>query len=133
MSDQITPLFIEALRTLEQNRDVEPLVALYAPDAVAGNVVAPDHFHGPDGAHRFWSEYRGAFKTLMSSFRNVIVTDDRAALEWMTVGTAFDDAPVQYSGVTVLEFRDGKITRSTAYFDPKGLGQQVEAKFALHR
>jgi ketosteroid isomerase-like protein len=129
MPEQLTKAFMDALRSLEQGRDVEPLVALYHPDSVAGNVVAPDHFHGPDGARRFWAEYRGTFQALESSFRNVIVTEGRAALEWTTVGTAFDDAPVQYSGVTILEFADGKITRTTAYFDPKSLGQQVETKF----
>lgn len=128
MSEQVAQTFIGALRALEQGRDVEPLVRLYTEDAVVGNVVSPDRFRGPDGARRFWSEYRGTFGSLESSFRSIITTEDRAALEWTTTGTAFDGAPVTYSGVTVLEIAGEQVSRSTAYFDPKALGSQIEAK-----
>jgi ketosteroid isomerase-like protein len=128
MPEQAALTFIEALRGLEQTRAVEPLIALYAEESSVGNVLHPDHFQGPDGARRFWTEYRGTFETLESTFQNIIVTEDRAALEWATTGTTTDGAPVRYSGVTILEFNDGKITRSTAYFDPVRLGHQSAAE-----
>lgn len=127
MAVEIANTFIAALRSLEEGKDVEPLAALYADDAVIGNVVAPDQFTGRDGARRFWTEYRGTFGTVQSEFRNVITTDKRAALEWTTTGTGFDGAPINYSGVTILEADGDQITRSTAYFDPKSLGRQIEA------
>ncbi len=126
MSAQTAHTFIDALRALEDGKDAEPLAALYAPDSALGNVHAPDGFHGPDGARRFWTEYRGTFQTLHSEFRNVIATDTRAALEWTTAGTSFDGKPFQYSGVTILETEGGQVTRSCAYFDPAGLGRQME-------
>ncbi len=128
MSEQAAQTFIDALHALERDRDVEPLARLYTADAGVGNVVSPDHFQGPDGARRFWGEYRGTFETLESSFRNVIAAADRAALEWTTTGTAFDGAPFTYSGVTILEFAGEQVSRSTAYFDPKALGRQIEPK-----
>ncbi len=125
---EIADTFIAALRALEQDKDVEPLAALYADDAVAGNVIAPDRFAGKDGARRFWTEYRGTFQTVQSEFRNVIAASERAALEWTTTGTGFDGAAVRYSGVTVLETANGQVTRSVAYFDPKALGRQMEGE-----
>jgi len=128
MSEQVANTFMEALRALEQSKDVEPLAALYKEDAAVGNVQAPDRFSGPDGARKFWGEYRGTFQTLESTFRNVIAGDGRAALEWATTGTAFDGSAVTYSGVTILEIEGERLTRSCAYFDPADLGRQVEAK-----
>lgn len=125
MTDQMADRFIAALRTLEDTRDVEPLAALYAEDSQAGNVLAPDHFRGQNGARQFWSEYRGAFGEVESKFRNVIVTDERAALEWITRGTSFDGASLEYNGVTILETAGERVTRSCAYFDPGDLGRQV--------
>ena len=57
---------------------------------------------------------------------NVITGQDRAALEWTTTGAGPDGKPFTYTGVTVLEIKDDKITRSCAYFDPSALGRQIE-------
>lgn len=126
MSEQMAKRFIEALRTLEDSKDVEPLAGLYAEDAAVGNVLAPDRFHGRDGAREFWTEYRGTFETAKSEFRNVIAGDGSAALEWTTEGTSFEGQPFHYTGVTILEIAGDKVTRSSAYFDPKALGRQVK-------
>ncbi len=126
MSAQTAHAFIDALHTLEDGSDAEPLAALYAPASALGNIHAPDGFHGPDGARQFWTEYRGTFQSLHSEFRNVIATDTRAALEWTTTGEAFDGKPFQYSGVTILETEGEMVTRSCAYFDPAALGRQIE-------
>lgn len=125
MSEQLARTFIEALHALENDRDVEPLAALYTADAPLGNVLRPDRFRGPDGARQFWTEYRGTFDDVESRFRNVIAAGDRAALEWRTRGTSQAGKSVQYDGVTVLEMADDRITRSCAYFDPAALGEQI--------
>ena len=125
MSEQIANTFIEALRTLEETKNAGPLAALYAETATVGNVIAPDHYHGPDGAKAFWTEYRGTFEQARSEFRSVIASEGRAALEWTTEGTSFSGTPLSYSGVTILEIDGGKITRSAAYFDPAALGRQL--------
>ncbi len=128
MSEQIANEFIQALWTLEETKDAGPLTALYTDDASVGNVIAPDQYRGPDGAKTFWTEYRGSFDTAKSKFRNVIATDGGAALEWTTEGTSFSGSPFFYSGVTILEIADGKVSRSSAYFDPSALGRQMGVK-----
>jgi ketosteroid isomerase-like protein len=117
--------FIAALETLEQQRDVEPLADLYATEAEVGNVVTPHEFTGPDGARDFWTRYREAFGEVRSSFRNVIVAEGRAALEWTTEGTNADGSPFTYDGVSILEMDGDAITRFRAYFNPSDLGRQI--------
>ncbi len=125
MSEEVARKFIEALRTLEETQDVEPLAALYTDNAATGNVIALDRFRGQQGAREFWAEYRGTFEAAKSTFRNVIVGDGSAALEWVTEGTSFDGQPFHYAGVTILEIEGDRVSRSSAYFDPRALGQQI--------
>lgn len=128
MSDQVANQFIEALRTLEETKDAGPLAALYTDDAVVGNIITPDQYQGPDGAKTFWTEYRSTFETAKSTFRTVTAGGSSAALEWTTEGTSFAGASFSYSGVTILEIADDKISRSSAYFDPAALGRQMGVK-----
>ena len=125
MSEQVSNQFIEALRTLEETKDVGPLAALYTENASIGNIIAPGQYQGPEGAKAFWTEYRGTFDKAMSKFRNVIASDGHAALEWTTEGTSFAGAPFSYTGVTILEIEGDKVTRSAAYFNPAALGRQM--------
>lgn len=124
-SEQLTQRFIAALGQLEQGGRVEDLVTLYREDAAVGNVLEDRPLLGRDGARSFWTMYRHTFKTVTSSFRNVLVGDGRAALEWSCQGTFREGQPVSYGGVTILEFKDGAIARSWAYFDAASLGAQL--------
>lgn len=129
MSEQLVQRFIDGLQHLERSRDPEPLVALYAEQSDTSNVVADRVFSGRDGARDFWQRYRGSFGEAASSFRNVIVAGDRAALEWTTAGTSPEGEPFRYDGVSILEMSgDGDaegITRCRAYFDSTNLGRQM--------
>lgn len=84
--------------------------------------------NSPESAEhaRFWEAYRDTFGEVASTFRNVIVSDGRAALEWTTTGTSAAGASISYEGVSILEIADSKITRFRAYFDPHDLGLQIE-------
>jgi ketosteroid isomerase-like protein len=114
--------FVEALRSLERDGDAGPLGDLYADDSRAGSVQHPDAYLGRDGARQFWAAYRSTFATVESTFRTVIGGDRAAALEWTTAGTVSGNL-VRYDGVTVLEFGDGRIVRSCAYYDATQLGR----------
>ena len=129
-TDQITKQFLDALFRLESRRDVETISALFAEGSEIGNILAAEKFVGPDGAREFWTLYRGVFTDVHSTFRNVIASEGRAALEWTTSGRTSDGAPVIYSGVSILETDDARITRFQAYFDPSNLGRQIEAASA---
>lgn len=125
MSAQVAEEFIGALRALEESRDLEKIVRIYAENCEVGNIVSPEKFHGRDGAREFWTKYRDTFGEVHSEFRNRIITDTRAALEWTTTGTTVGGAPVEYDGVSLLEIEGGRITRFRAYFNAGSLGQQI--------
>src|ERR687893_1830157 len=124
MSNEVADDFVEALRKLEEDRDVEPLVELHTEDCEVGNVSVSETFRGHEGLREFWTEYRKTFDEMKSTFRNVFATEDGAALEWTTEGTSNGDT-VFYDGVSILEIKGGKVCRFMAYFDTCDLTPQV--------
>jgi steroid delta-isomerase-like uncharacterized protein len=124
MSKEVADNFVEALRKLEEDRDVETLVGIHAEDCEVGNVAVSETFRGHEGLREFWIEYRKTFDEMKSTFRNVFATEEGAALEWTTEGTSNGDS-VSYDGVSILEIEDGKVRRFMAYFDPRALTPQV--------
>jgi len=129
MSEQIAQRFVEALKRLEAERDLETIAALFAEASEIGNVVSPEKFHGRDGAREFWgAKYRDTFREVKSTFRNVFRQGRRVALEWTTEATTSDCKPVQYDGVSILETDGQRITRFCAYFDAGSLGRQLAGK-----
>jgi steroid delta-isomerase-like uncharacterized protein len=124
MSKEVAEDFIEALRKLEDDRDVEALVEIHAEDCDVCNVSVSETFRGHDGLREFWTEYRKTFDEMKSSFRNVFATEEGAALEWTTEGTSNRDT-VTYDGVSILEVDGGKVRRFMAYFDTRDLAPQI--------
>ena len=124
MSKEVADGFVEALRKLEEDRDVEALVEIHTEDCEVGNVSVPQTFRGHDGLREFWTEYRKTFGEMKSTFRNVFATEEGAALEWRTEGTS-NGEDVSYDGVSILEIEDGKVRRFMAYFDTRDLTPQV--------
>ena len=128
-AQDLTDRFIEGLRHLEETGDPEPLVATYGEQSETSTVVANRLFQGRDGARDFWRRYHGALGDARSTFRNVIVTADRAALEWETSGTSPQGAPYRYDGVSLLEMSgegdELAVSRFRAFFDSANLGHQM--------
>jgi hypothetical protein len=124
MSKEVADDFVEALRKLEEERDVEALVGIHTEDCEVGNVSVSETFRGHDGLREFWTEYRKTFGEMRSEFRNVFATEEGAALEWTTEGTSNGDS-VSYDGVSILEVAGGKVRRFMAYFDTRALTPQV--------
>src|SRR3712207_117198 len=110
ISKEVANVFVEALRKLEEDRDVETLVDIHAEDCEVGNVSVSETFRGHDGLRDFWTEYRKTFGEMKSTFRNVFATEEGAALEWTTGGTSNGET-VSYEGVSILEIEGGKVRR----------------------
>jgi ketosteroid isomerase-like protein len=123
---ETTQQFIEALQVLERDSDPTAMLDLFMENSEAGNIVSTREFIGVEGAREFWETYRNSFGEVDSTFRNVIVSNGRAALEWTTTGTSPAGTPIAYEGVSILEMADGRITRFRAYFDAHDLGRQME-------
>ena len=117
--------FVDALTKLEQSGELEPLLALFAEDAQVSNVASTRVFTGLEGARQFWTEYKGVLARVKSTFRNMIESGDRVALEWETQGTAQNGSAVNYEGVSIIEWRDDRIIRFYSYFDPGLQGREM--------
>jgi ketosteroid isomerase-like protein len=124
MSKEVAEGFVEALRKLEEEENIEPLVEIHTEDCEAGNVSVPGTFRGDEGLREVWRSYRSTFGEMRSEFRNVFATEDGAALEWTTTGTSNGDS-VSYDGVSILEIEGDKVRRFMAYFDTRDLAPQV--------
>lgn len=122
MAENTAKNFIDALNKLESDRDLETICGLFSEDSEVGNVVTA---YKNLGAREFWTSYRDSFDQVHSTFRNEIITDGRAALEWKTAGTSSEGHEFEYEGVSILEIEADKITRFHAYFDPNKLGKQI--------
>jgi hypothetical protein len=124
MSKEVADSFVEALHKLEEDEDVEALLAIHTDDCEVGNVSVSGTFRDHDGLREFWTSYRSTFGEMRSEFRNVFATEEGAALEWTTEGTSNGDS-VSYAGVSILEIEGDKVRRFMAYFDTRNLTPQV--------
>jgi ketosteroid isomerase-like protein len=125
MATERAQRFVDALAKLEESGELEALVALFAEDAQLSNVASRRVFSGPEGVRQFWRDYKGMLAQVRSTFRNMIESADRVALEWETQGTAQNGAAVSYEGVSIIEWDGDKIRRFYAYFDPGLLGREM--------
>ncbi len=125
MATERVQRFVDALAKLEESGEVEPLVSLFGDDARVSNAASQRVFSGRDGARQFWKEYKGTLARVKSTFRNMIESADRVALEWETQGTAHNGAAVSYEGVSIIEWDGEQIRRFYAYFNPDLLGREM--------
>jgi hypothetical protein len=125
MTQEVAERFIAALAELESDGKVENIVSLFADNCEVGNTTLTETMHGRDGAKEFWSNYRKTFQDIRSEFRNKVISDRTAGLEWTSKGTADNGHPIDYEGVSMLEIDGDKITRFFAYFNPGKLGMQM--------
>ncbi|WJH38694.1 nuclear transport factor 2 family protein (plasmid) [Aliirhizobium terrae] len=116
--------FITALHQLEETSDVNGITALFSDNAVLSNPLAVHDAEDGGAAKAFWTAYRAPFEKISSEFVNLAEGDSSAMLEWRSDGTLRGQA-VSYSGVSVLEFADDRITSFRAYFDPRELVAHV--------
>ena len=119
--------FIDALRALERDRDLGPIVALHSDDAEVSNPNEPAPLRGREGAERFWTAYRAAFDDIASEFRHVLEDGDASLLEWTSAGRLASGAALRDDGVTSLEWSGDRVRRFRAYFDPRDVTEKVSA------
>src|SRR5215208_1944062 len=88
MSKEVADGFVEALRKLEENEDVEALVEIHTGDCEVGNVSVPGIFRGHEGLREFWTSYRSTFGEMRSEFRNVFATEE--GRRWSEASSPFE-------------------------------------------
>ena len=115
ISDDRARSFATALQTFEKDGDASAFTALFADDAATQRFDARGERHGE--VEQFWQEYRAQFQSVSTTFYDVVEGGDRVALEWTSEGTLADGRPLQYRGVTVVDFDGDTITKLSTYYD----------------
>jgi ketosteroid isomerase-like protein len=105
--------FKQALQESEKARDAKPLASLFAPGAELTNLGGD---HGTD-ANAFWQVYLEQFREIRSEFTGETIADAIAALEWRSRGETADGRPLDYRGVSIIEFDENNVTSFRTYYD----------------
>ena len=105
--------FKEALQQTEQSRDPSAVASLFKDGARLTN-LGGDHGNDPT---KFWQIYVDQFSEIRSEFTGEITSDGGAALEWQSRGTLTDGRPVEYRGVSIIEFDGDAVTSFRTYYD----------------
>lgn len=113
MSEHIIARFKNALQQTETERDAAPVAQLFAEGAPLSN-LGGDQTHD---ATEFWSKYLEQFEEIRSDFTKEIASESGAALEWSSRGRTKDGRPIDYRGVSLLEFDGEKLTSFRTYYD----------------
>jgi ketosteroid isomerase-like protein len=117
--------FSQALRALENEGDMQPIVQLFACDAEVFNPLMLQPESGLEAVRRFWRTYLDCFSQVKSEFLRFVDARDVSAVEWIVNGVFHDGRQVEYSGTTMIETQDEQITRMHAYFDPRALVESM--------
>ncbi len=109
--------FMTALQTIENTREVGPLVELFADDCTVSNLAMREPASGRQAAENFWQQYLHVFQEIHSEFSHWIETDQAFVLEWESKGRLSDGEPVQYKGISVIEKAGDKVKAFRTYYD----------------
>jgi ketosteroid isomerase-like protein len=114
---ELTDRFIAALHQLHADRDVSALTALFTDEATLSKLGDHNEAHGPDGAEKFWNDYRAVFDDIEATFTHTTAGESSVALEWTSTGSLSTGHALSYSGVSVLEGDGEKISGFRTYYD----------------
>jgi hypothetical protein len=120
MANQRAQAFADAVQQLESSGDVDAFVSgRFADDAQLFRPETGQELTGTDGATQYWQQYLGQFDEVHSEFDRVSGGDGSpAVLEWSSAGKLSGGAPIEYRGVSLVDFDDqGHVTRFATYFD----------------
>lgn len=117
--------FIDQLHSLEKGNLASPeaLANLFADNAeLTNSIIKSDskksQRQGREQIAQFWREYSESFQSIHSEFSEITTSDHSAGLFWQSKGKDANGRPLDYEGVSLLEFnQDGKIQRFKGYFD----------------
>ncbi len=113
LKSELPARFKQALQETEKARDPKHVASLFAESATLTNLGGD---HGTD-PHAFWQTYLEQFNEIRSEFTAETVSDCSAALEWQSRGTTADRKPVEYRGISVIEFNAEAVTSFRTYYD----------------
>ena len=116
-------------------RQIEAIDRMFATDGVAHGLVDEkgNELRGPAGFKPFFLQLTKAFPDIHVEVADTICEGDKIAARCIVTGThrgdslgvAASNRRVQFSGITILKMKDGKIIEAWNNFDFQGLSAQI--------
>jgi len=132
MTQEVAFRFIQALNALEEEGEVEPIVATFAEFCEIETPVISQRLQGIAQAREFWAAYRLAFRDVHSTFRNIVIGDNSIALEWTANCVNRSGKEFHYNGVSILDTSGAQITHFRTYFDSRAMQEQMTRTASVH-
>jgi len=114
---------------------VEAIAEMFAADGVAHGLSddPSNTMKGPADFLPFHSIFRGAFPDIEVVVEDTIAEGDLVAVRCSVrgrhtgdhLGVAASNAPVQFTGMTIVRIKDGKIVEAWNNFDFLGMNKQI--------
>ncbi len=105
---------IERYNQAWNEQDVETIVAMHAPDMVFENHTAGERAQG-DAVRSHIAEIFRNWPDLNFRGRRLYTRDGLVVSEWTATATHPDGRRLEWDGIDVFPFDDGKITRKDVY------------------
>jgi len=96
--------------------DIDRATAGYAPDAVLHDPVGDPPYHGRDEIRAHSLANRGAVRVAEFRPDRIIVSGDRAAVDWHTLCYRPDGAEIAFHGISLLTFDQDALLRLVEVF-----------------
>jgi steroid delta-isomerase-like uncharacterized protein len=113
----------------------EAVTEMFAADGIAHGLASADGtpLRGPDGFREFHAKFRAAFPDIAVTIEDMVAEGDRVAVRCNvrgkhtgdSLGFAATHAPVEFSGMSIVRIKDGKIVEAWNNFDFMKMNQQL--------
>jgi len=111
-----------AIEEVCSGRKLDDLDRCYAPNFV--DHVNSMEYRGYDGARKSVARYQRIFDDLRFTTKQQVSEGDRVVTHWMLTGS-FRGRGVEFSGVVISRFEDGRIAEDWAFSDTIEVAKQL--------
>jgi ketosteroid isomerase-like protein len=110
---------MERIRDAVNSRDMDALMACYAPDIRAEEPTLMDRdFRGSAQLRANWNEVLAGLPELTMDLLACVVDGDTVWAEWRWSGRRADGTPIFRTGVIIYDVRGGRVVRLRRYMGP---------------
>lgn len=138
MSDQQETLLHRWFEEVWNKGRAEAIDEMFASDGIAHGLTdqSGNELKGPEGYKPFFKSFRTAFPDIQITIEDTIVEGDKIAARCTVRGThrgegigiAATDKAVEFTGITIVRVKHGKVVEAWNNFDFMRMFEQVKVK-----
>ena len=133
MSDENKAIIYRLIDEVWNQRKLDILDEIVAPDAVIHSTTVPDLSRGPEGAKQYVRLFWAAFPDLQVTTDDIVAEGDKVALRWSAHGTHEGrlmgieptGKPMTITGQAIYQIGAGKIKEDWINADALGMLRQL--------